>query len=91
MIDHNPPAGFQSGNALAQTGHNSGYVCSAPVGHLEIKTRPSSHYPYIEVVQSASFDFDEHLASTGSGVVNVVVPQNIEAAMLVKTESFHVL
>jgi hypothetical protein len=60
------------------------------VRHLEIKARPSSHYPYIKVIQSAGFDFDEHLASTGSGVGNIVVPENIEAAMLVKTESFHV-
>jgi hypothetical protein len=57
---------------------------------LEIKARPSSHYPYIEVIQSAGLNFYEYLASTGSGVGNIVVPENIEAAMLVKTESFHI-
>ncbi len=91
MIDHNPLAGFKSGNALAQTGHNSGYVRSAPVRHLKIKARPSSHDPYIEVIQSAGFDFDKDLASTGSGIGNIVVPENIETAMLVKTKSFHFL
>jgi len=89
MIDHNPPAGFKSGYALAQTGHNSCYVCSAPVGHLKIKARPSVHDKYIEVIQGTGFDFNEDLAFTGSGIGNIFVPENIGTAMLVKTKGFH--
>jgi hypothetical protein len=58
MIDHNPPAGFNSGHALAQTGHNSRYVSSAPVGHLKIKARPSLHDKYIEVIEGTGFNFN---------------------------------
>ena len=67
VIDHNPLAGFKSCYALAKTGHNSGNVRSTPVRHLEIKARPSAHDPYIEMIQSAGFDFDKYLALTGVG------------------------
>jgi hypothetical protein len=89
MIDHNPQAGFKSGHALAQTSHDSSYVCSAPVGHLKIKARPSVHDKYIEMIQSTSSDLNKDLAFAGSGIGNIFVPENIETAMLVKTKRFH--
>jgi hypothetical protein len=89
IIDHNPPAGFNSGYTLAQTGHNARYVRSAPVGHLKIEARPSLHDKYIEVIQGTGFNFNKDLAFTGSKIGNIFVPEDIGTAMLVKTKGFH--
>ena len=47
------------------------------------------HDKYIEVIQSTGFDFNKYLAFAGSGIGNIFVPENIGAAMLVKTKGFH--
>jgi hypothetical protein len=89
VIDHYPPAGFQSGYAGAGAGNNPRYVRSAPVRHFKIEARPSPHHPYIQVIQGTCLDFDKDLACTWSGIGNVIVFKYIQIAMLVKTESFH--
>jgi len=59
------------------------------VRHLEIEARPSFHDKYIEVIQSTGPDLNKDLAFAGSGIGNIVIPENICAAMLVKTKGFH--